>query len=535
MQSHAVISLLRRAIPSVTVAAMALVGLPAAGHAQLRTTGGLLRGSSADSVTAYLGVPYAAAPTGPLRWKAPQPAPPWDGVRSATTFAPRCAQLPLFSDMIFRDVVSEDCLYLNVWTAAPAGAKRPVMFWIHGGGFQAGSGSEPRQDGSRLAELGVVVVNINYRLGVFGFLAHPELTTESVDHTSGNYGLLDMIAALRWVHDNIAAFGGDPANVTIFGESAGSFAVSALVASPLSQGLVHKAIGESGALFGQSLQALDRTAAEVNGRAFAQAHGAPTLAALRAMPMDSLLSAVKSPGTPGFSAVIDGVMLPRAVPDIYAAGEQHRIPLLAGWNADEIRSAVTLAKIPTTAASFAAGLRARYGANADLLLQAYTARSDSDAVESAAALISDQFIGHATWRWVEAHQRTSRAPTWVYRFSRQIPIPTGDTANGKIITSRDIGARHAGEIEYVFGALPSVPRVTWEPADRALSETMMKYWTNFAKRGDPNGPGLPRWPKYEGAARPMVQWLDATIRAERDPWRARYEALDNLSAAPTAK
>ena len=298
--------------------AVALVMSAAAAAAQVKTSAGLLEGeASADgAVRAYKGVPFAAPPVGALRWQAPQPPAPWSGVRKAVKFGARCEQGPIFGDMIFRDEPSEDCLYLNVWTpAAKPDDRLPVMVWIHGGGFQAGSASEPRQDGERLARKGVVVLTVNYRLGVFGFFAHPELTAESPHKASGNYGLLDLVAALRWVQANVAAFGGDPRNVTIFGESAGSFAVSALMASPLAQGLFHRAIGESGAFFTTGPQPLaprSLAASEEQGRKFATGLGAESLAALRAKPAaDVLQAALKT--QPWFAPGIDGHVLPQDV------------------------------------------------------------------------------------------------------------------------------------------------------------------------------------------------------------------------------
>ncbi len=495
----------------------------------VRIAAGTLQGLpvSSSGVRTFLGIPFAQAPTGERRWREPQPVEPWPGVREATAFGPRCMQAPIYSDMIFRDQVSEDCLYLNVWTPARRAAQKlPVMVWIYGGGFQAGSASEPRQDGARLATNGVVVVSLNYRLGVFGFLAHPELTAESKRGTSGNYALLDQLAALRWVHDNVAAFGGDPANVTIFGESAGSFSVSALVASPLAKGIVHKAIGESGAFFGATLGAPTLAVAEKAGAAFGADIGATSIVALRAISADSILKASRAKPGRSFSAIIDGVVLPKPVRDIYAAGEQQRIPLLAGWNSDEMRSAVTLNPTPTTAASFTTSVRTRFGPRADEMLAAYPATNDSVATESSAALTSDQFISYGTWKWIETHRATSGKPVYRYLFARQIPIAPTTLPNGRTLSARDVGARHAGEIEYVFGALESVPKVTWEPADHALSSQMLRYWSNFARTGNPNGKGLPLWPAYEAAKGNPVMTLDVTSKAAPEQHRARYEALD---------
>ena len=515
-------------------AAVAMCAAPAA--AQVKTAAGLLRGTaSADGVVrAFHGIPFAAPPVGALRWQAPQPVAPWEGVREAVKPGPACLQGQMFGDIVLPDL-SEDCLTLNVYApAAAASGRLPVMVWIHGGGFQAGAGSEPRHDGMAFARRGIVLVTINYRLGVFGFLAHPELTRESGRGASGNYGMLDQVAALRWVRDNIGFLGGDSGNVTIFGESAGSFAVSALIASPLARGLFHKAIGESGAYFGGSSGTLALAPLAVNeqmGAKFASAVGADSLAALRAMPALAVLDAATKARL-FFAPGIDGYFLVEDVADTYAAGRQSQVPLLAGWNADEMRAAVTLRPQKPTARGFAEENRKRFGPHADAILAAYPAGTDAEALESAAALASDLFIGHATWKWIDMQAKSGRLPVYRYSFDRTIPVPAGHTMNGAPATARDIGARHAGEIEYVFGSLDrSLPKVPWEPADRALSETMTSYWANFARTGDPNAPGLPAWPRYDLADRRVLH-LDGTIHAAPDALRPRYEALDAFVTAP---
>jgi para-nitrobenzyl esterase len=507
-----------------------------AGAAEVPTEAGLVEGTAGSNprVQAYKGIPYAAPPVGGLRWREPQPVTRWKGVRKATAFGPRCMQVHVWDDMIFRDEMSEDCLYLNVWTpAVSAKAKLPVMVWIHGGGFIAGSASEPRQDGERMAGKGVVLVSMNYRLGVFGFLSHPELTKESPHHASGNYGLLDQAAALRWVKKNIAAFGGDPGNVTIFGESAGSSSVSAHMASPVSKGLFHRAIGESGALFtvedpGNAPRALSDS--EERGREFGATLGADSLSALRARSAVDVLAAAPARDPLPFRPNLDGYMLPEDARAVFGAGKQSHVPLLAGWNADENRSAVTLAPVKPTAASFAEQTRARFGESADAILEVYSATSDAGALESAASLASDTFIGYATWKWIEMHSATGGSPIYRYSFDRKIPVAKDSKG-----TSQDIGARHAGEIEYVFGALDSVPGVEWSPVDRKLSDQMMTYWTSFARSGDPNGAGLPKWPGYGKAGGYQVLHLDEAIEAAPDARRGRYEALDAYAAKQRTK
>jgi para-nitrobenzyl esterase len=487
--------------------------------------------STDAQIRIFKGIPYAAAPIGDLRWKEPQPAPSWEGVRDATEFGRQCMQGPIFGDIVFPQPPSEDCLSLNVWTPAKPSGRLPVMVWIHGGGFQAGAGPEPRHDGEAFVRKGVVLVTVNYRLGVFGFMAHPDLTRESSRGASGNYGMLDQVAALKWVKDNIAAFGGDPGNVTIFGESAGSFAVSALMASPVARGLFHKAIGESGAYFGAGPLVPQRLAAsEQSGVKFATSLGAGSIAALRAKSAEEVLQAALKT-QPWFSPTVDGYFLPEEVAAIFAAGKQARVPLLAGWNLDEVRSGVVLAKQKATAQSFSEETRKRYGQDADAILKAYPAATDPEALESAASLASDMFIGYGTWKWIETHARTGQAPVYRYSFDRKIPVPADEKVNGFPATARDIGARHAGEIEYVFGSLDSRKGVPWEPADRTLSDAMTSYWAAFARSGEPKAKGLPKWPRYKSGDNQVLHF-DEKIAARRDTLRPRYEALDAYMTRP---
>jgi para-nitrobenzyl esterase len=515
---------------SVWALGLGLAVALAAGEAaadSVPTTDGVVEGRAEPGLRVFRGIPYAAPPVGDLRWREPQPAAPWGGVRRAVEFGPRCVQGPIYDDMVFRDQASEDCLYLNVWTPARSAAEKlPVMVWIHGGSFQAGSASEPRQDGARLARKGVVVVSLNYRLGVFGFLAHPELTKESGHGASGNYGLLDQVAALRWVRDNAAAFGGDPGNVTIFGESAGSFAVSALMASPLARGLFQRAIGESGAYMGPAVLALASLAtSEAMGSKWAASIGADSLSALRKRPADEILQAAPMI-EPWFVPTIDGYALPKDPKAIYAAGEQAHVPLLAGWNADEVRADVVLARDNPTAKSFVAQTRRRFGPAADSILAVYPAGSDAEALESAAALAGDLFVGYATWKWVDAHRTTGASPVYRYSFDRKIPVAPGTKVDGFPATTADVGARHAGEIEYVFGALDTVAGAPWDPADRQLSDLMMTCWSAFARTGDPNGPGTPKWPPQAGQDGFQVMHFDVSSHAAPDALRARYETLE---------
>jgi para-nitrobenzyl esterase len=501
--------------------------------AQVKTASGPVKGttSSDGRIRIFKGIPFAAPPVGDLRWQAPRPVASWQQTRDATEYGSRCLQGRIFADISFTNL-SEDCLNLNLWTPATSDDERlPVMVWIHGGGFQAGAGAEPRHDGEAFARKGVVLVTFNYRLGVFGFFSHPELTRESGRNASGNYGLLDQVAALRWVKANIAAFGGDPDNVTIFGESAGSFSVSALMASPLARNLFQRAIGESGAYFSGAtgplaLSALATT--EQAGVKFATALGAQSLSALRAMPGQQVLDAALKT-QPWFAPNIDGHVLTEPVHAVFAAGKQSRVPLLAGWNADEVRAGIVLRKDKPTSQSFTSETRKRFGGDAEMILEVYPADTDAAALESAAALASDLFIGYSTWKWIEVHSQTGQSPVYRYSFDRKIPVAPDAQINGVPASSRDIGARHAGEIEYVFGALDSIKNVTWEASDRTLSDAMTTYWANFARKGDPNGPGLPNWPRYDPRGARVLH-LDETIRDEADQLRSRYEALDAFTS-----
>lgn len=453
-----------------------------------------------SGVHAFKGIPYAAPPVGALRWRPPQPVVPWSGLRSAERFGPNAMQGIVFDDIDPYAVgVSEDCLYLNVWTPAlGAGAPLPVMVWIHGGASVVGSGAEPRYDGANLAARGIVVVTVNHRLNALGFLAHPELTAESPQRASGNWGLVDLVAALAWVKRNIATFGGDPSRVTVAGESAGSRAVSALMAAPPARGLFHRAIGESGAMFPSPAVAI-RTLAEAEsaGLAFMRAAGAASLAELRALPAEAILAA--APG-PGMGLIVDGHVLPRPPAAVFAAGEQSDVPLLAGWNRDE-------------GFNFRADRsRAReiFGAHAASALALYPRGAAGER-----ALGADLAVGQPMWAWLEAHRATARAPLWRFRFDCAPLVAAG---GGR--WSRDAGAFHAAEIVYVLDNLQASP---WRvmPEDERAAAVASGYWLNFVRSGDPNGPGLPDWPCYRRDDDPIMI-LDAEARVEGDAARARH-------------
>jgi para-nitrobenzyl esterase len=511
--------------PKLILFCMATCLLRAALPDVVRTNAGSVKGTVDSGVAAFKGIPFAAPPVGALRWKAPRPAPHWNGVRDASEFGSRCMQGSIYNDMNFRDKgPSEDCLYLNVWTPATSEkAHLPVMVWIYGGGFGAGAASEPRQDGTNLAKKGVVVVSMNYRLNVFGFFSHAELAGESGRNSSGNYGLLDQLAALKWVHKNIAGFGGDAGKVTIFGESAGSFSVSALMASPLAHGLFERAIGESGAYFGTILPLQPLAKSEEADARFAESIGAHSLSELRAKPAAELLDAAVKQKAVWFAPNIDGYFLPQSVRAIYASGKQSHVPLLAGWNRDEGGYASIFEKDAPTAANFAVYAHKHYGAQADDFLKLYPAEGDEQAKRSAGDLAGDEFIAFSTWKWMEMQAATGSSKLYRYEFDDAPPAPT--TAEAAAPDSAPRGAYHSAEIEFVFGALAS-KNLPWRPEDKVLSDLMSSYWTNFAKNGDPNGQGLPQWPVYTGKANYPVMHLDATPHVAPDDHRARYEFLN---------
>ena len=463
---------------------------------------------------AFLGLPYAAPPVGDLRWKAPQPPAPWRNVRDASKFGARCEQWHIWDDYLFLDSgPSEDCLYLNVYAPAAAkpASKLPVMVWIHGGGFVAGAGSEPRYTNSGLVSRNVVLITLNYRLGVFGFLANEDLRKEGGGH-SGNYGLMDMAAALRWVQANIAAFGGDPANVTIFGESAGSFAVSALMAAPEARGLFQKAIGESGAFFGDVLSMSPVSERAKQDQAWTDALGVKSLAELRAMPADKLIEAARKQPTVGFSPDVDGEFLTEPVSATYAAGRQAKVPVIIGWNRDERTN--TLSK-GMTAEKWKAFAVEHYADKAQQFLAAFPGNSDAEAVRSADAYTTAQFIALGAWQWVQAQAATGGAPVYRYRFDLGSPASEVHPVAGY--------AFHSDELEYVFGTLDTRHGATWHPEDRRLSEQTIAYWTNFARFGDPNGGELPHWPRYE-RGHELIK-LDNPITVGPDAAWAQFEFL----------
>lgn len=533
--------LFRGGLCFVLGACCALFATPAraANPLQVKTDKGKVQGRVSDDgqVRIFLGIPYAAPPVGPLRWKPPQPESKWSGVKDAADFGYRCMQPPVYRDMRFRDPgANEDCLTLNVWTPAKdKKAKLPVMVWIFGGGYMGGATSEPRQDGTHLAHKGVVVVSMNYRLGLFGFFVHPDLAAESPQHASGNYGLMDQTAALQWVKRNIRNFGGNPDNVTLFGESAGSFSVSAQMASPLAQGLFEHAIGESGGAFsarGLAFQPLAQK--EKSNTTWALARfGTSDLAALRAMSAQDLMTKMSGASTPGMRSPVgpdvDGYFLPQSVADIFREGKQAHIPLIAGWNRDEPSALAVNMPQPPTPQSFVESAKRQFGDRADNFLKVYPAQTDAEAVRSAIDFAGDSFIAYGTWGWLEAQVATGEKPVYRYHFERPSPADKFHPAGS--------GAFHSDEIEYVFGTLDSRPDAVWQPEDYKLSDLVESYWTNFAKTGDPNiGPGsgsqVPKWPQYDAQDQWQVLHIDVDTHAGPDPYRERYLFLQSAWSKP---
>ena len=478
--------------------------------APVRVTGGAIRGavSALDAgVVAFKGIPYAAPPAGELRWRPPQPVVAWEGVRDASGSGPICIQNG------GRDVSQdEDCLFLNVWAPRETSAPRPVLFWIHGGGYTGGSGSTALYDGTRLAADGAVVVTINYRLNVFGFLAHPALSAESPHGASGNYGLLDMVAALEWVRDNVALFGGDPDRVTIFGESAGGGAVMSVMLIPAAEGLFHRAIAQSNWINGwdRPLAAPARgwEAAEAQGLRVAAALGTAAdardpLAAMRAASAADVLAASNADAGSPFLRTgnvwapnVDGWVVPDDPLAMYRAGRQHRVPLITGLNGNE-GSLMTRGMDVADAAAFEDHVRSVYPALAGEMLAHYDASSPAAAKAAIDKVIHDLYFAGPVRAHAES-QAAAGAPTWLYHFTHVPPTPWG----------AELGSHHAAELAYVFGTLTRreeggerplglTPVGDYTDTDTALSATMRAYWVQFAATGDPNREGLPAWPAFD--------------------------------------
>ena len=483
--------------------------------------------SLGEDIRVYRGIPFAAPPVGDLRWRPPQPVESWDGVRDATVAAPACVQARLPAEVSsFYDAgvdeISEDCLYLNVWTGAAPDDRAPVMVWIHGGGLAIGHGAEIAYDGTALAERGVVLVTINYRLATLGYLAHPLLSAESEHRASGNYGTLDQVAALDWVQRNIAAFGGDPGRVTIFGESAGSWSVNQMMATPRARGLFHGAIGESGGGFGSSGQAYPKAEMEASGERLVAAllgpDVEPSLEAMRSASADDVLGV--APELVRSQATADGWVFPDTIYNIFTAGDQHDVPVIIGSNAHEGSMFV---QSPATLADYRDSVSSQYGEFADGFLSTYPAETVEEAHHSQVAISTDVTFGWEMRTWARMMETVS-SPAYLYFFSRVPPAADAD----------QYGAYHTAEIPYVFDnfGVSTSPHANrdYDDIDRELSNTLASYWVNFAATGNPNGAGLPEWPVFDRDADEALEFAD-TIQVRSGVRKDRLDFLDQYYAA----
>lgn len=509
---------------------------------QVKIENGVIEGlyDTKTGIQTYFGIPFAKPPVGDLRWKEPQSVENWSGVRETKKFGPRPVQGIVFGDMQSRsDGLSEDCLYLNVWTPAKRTTTGlPVLVYFFGGGFVAGDASEPRYDGASMAQKGIVVVTVNYRLNIFGFFAHPELSREAHYKASGNYGLLDQHAGLKWVQKNIAAFGGDPKRVTIAGESAGSIAVSAQMVSPLSKDLIAGAIGESGAGINPTLAPVPLAEAEKVGLEFAKNAGYPTLAQLRALSTRDLYELYTASKRFGFPTVIDGYFYPKTIPELYKAKHVAQVPLLLGWNSAEIPGTAFMQGQPYTKENYVAKVKAAYPSDAEQVLKLYPHANPKEIELSATALASDRFIAYSTWKWFDLHRKNTAKPVYRYLYSKLRPPLVDQTKTpglaGGTVSNEDspkpppaVGAPHACEIEYCMGNLDLVKDYAWTPDDYKVSETMHSYFANFIINGNPNGDKLPNWPAAEpNDDTPAVMIIDTESKALDAKDDARYQFLD---------
>lgn len=497
------------AIVIVFSAATAVAQQPAT----IKVEEGLLQGIDENGLTVYKGIPFAAPPVGELRWRAPQPPAKWNGTKQAVKFAPAPMQggNPPSGK-------SEDCLYLNVWTPAKSvNEKIPVLVWIYGGGFSFGSTSEPGYSGDKLAQKGVILVSIAYRVGQLGFLTHPELSAESPSHSSGNYGLLDQIAALKWIQKNIAAFGGDPNKVTIFGESAGAISVSMLCASPLAKGLFHGAVSQSGGSFGptrpvtfpgENMKTLKQ--AEAEGQTYVQKAGVLSIAELRKISADKIPSGF---GMAGGWPIIDGYVIPDDQYKLYEDYKYNDVPVLIGYNSDEGASFSP----PKTPQDYIDGVKKRYGKFADDLIKAYPA-GETVVLKTARDLARDAAFGWHTWSWAKLQSKTGKSKVYYYYFDQHPDHPENSPRHG-------YGSPHGQDVAYVFVHLDASNPQT-SPSDLVISEAMATYWTNFAKYGNPNGGGLPEWPAFSNK-QPVLMYFNQSPYTEPVPSEESLKVLDN--------
>jgi para-nitrobenzyl esterase len=481
-----------------------------------KVSGGEVQGLVSDGISIFKGIPFAAPPVGELRWKSPEPVQPWSGVKKADAFGLACMQAR--GAMGNSSNVSEDCLYLNVWTPArKPGEKIPVIVWIYGGAFSGGSTSTPMYDGLNFAKKGVVLVSVAYRVGAFGFLAHPELSRESDGRGSGNYGLADMIAGLKWVKENVSRFGGDPSNVTIFGHSAGGMAVSMLAASPQTKGLFHRAICMSGGSFaplqtsnetgtGMGIPAL--AAAESRGEAFLKKLGAADIKAARALSAEDIQKSLAGGmGGGGFRPVADGYIVPSDLYSLYQAGRFNDTPILVGNTSDE---AASMMRGKVTAVDFQKQIKSQYGPHADAILSVYPHSTDAEAAKASRGVMRESTFSWNTWTWARLQSQKGKGKAFEYFFDHH--PPTSD------------GAGHGSDVPYAFQTL-STRQGSPKQEDVALSDMISSYWVNFAKTGDPNGPGLPKWPAFTERDQKVIVF-DAAPSARPVPNLDKLKAFD---------
>jgi len=490
-------------------------------HLQVR--GGMISGTTEHGVQTFKGIPFAAPPVGDLRWRPPQPVLPWEGVKACKEFGAGSPQsmAPASSFYAFTNVdkVDEDCLFLNVWTVAEStDERRPVMVWFHGGGLTRASGADARFNGANLAKKGVVLVTVNYRLGPLGYLAHPELTGEEPKGVSGNYGVLDQIAALRWVRENISQFGGDAGNVTVFGQSAGSWSVQAMVATPLAKGLFHRAIGHSGGLFG-ALRHLDKSEGDNRsghqiGEDFLEACGVKTIAEARTLSAETIVEVSAGKGGAFYTRpVVDGWVIPESIDDIFRSGRQNDVPVIVGSTAKEMSTLTDPSSLPKTTASLKDRISSQYpNANFGDFTDVYGGAKDDTAMEAYLAMIRDSAFSSQMRRWARATESVS-SNAYLYFFTLAPPIPNSDYR----------GAYHSSDVPYAFQNISP----TFGDADRALSDAMSDYWVNFARTGDPNGGGLPEWEPYNLDTEPYME-LGDPLRAGNHLLKQELDYLDKV-------
>jgi len=518
---------------------------------QVRIDSGLVAGTASGqpTVRVFKGIPFAAPPLGENRWKAPQPVAKWDGVRKADAFGAPCAAgagggrgggggrgaaapgaaaqaAPAPAAPPREPARAEDCLYLNVWTSANSpNDRRPVMVWIYGGGFTGGSGGLAWYDGENLAAKGPVIVTFNYRLGSLGFFSHPELAKESGHNASGNYGMMDALAALQWVKKNISAFGGDPNNVTIAGESAGAIMIGAIVGSPQAKGLFHRAIAESGGWMGLMMGRMTSAeTAQANGVKTMEALGAKTIAELRAKPMNELT------GLSAGGLVIDGYLIPEDISLTFASGRQNAVDVLTGSNKDEANFGICGGgrgnATPITAETFKTNAQRRFGEAADEYVKLYGVTSDAEAQPAAHIACADE-INWNMRQWAVAQAKAGKR-AYTYFFTRIPTINGGPSPNG---------ATHTAEISYAWNNPKGQANQTWNDVDTKLADTMSSYWVNFITKGDPNGNGLPRWPEFKDLMGGRVMVLGDTVQAESTAPAAKLSfyqaAYQRLLRSPT--